>query len=377
MYRKRIGRGMVTIIIYIGLGLLICVYGTSSGDVIKKGDLVKIMNVPLINQYPELPTGCEVTALTMLLQYNGVSIRKTTVADDLPKVSLPYYKNGVKVGPHPNQGFIGTPYSKVSYGVYAEPILKLINKYLPGRVEDLRGKPLEELLRRIDEGRPVMIWGTIGMENISYSQSWVTSDGQLFKWPNGEHAVIIVGYDEKYIYINDPYSGKEKKYKRDIINNRYVSLGKQALSILPAEKIMRLKINGEVLASDLSGEILKKEEKIWIPIRYLPLIISDIRYEYKDKVTYLYYKDTSIEIALQENKNQAMNTLIEGKEIGLYYQIEKGVTRIDLSWLIEAFPISCEVTDDTVAIWYKEERMPEENLIKPLQITEEAELIKE
>lgn len=36
----------------------------------------RLLNVPLIKQNPELKYGCEVTSLTMMLQYAGVKINK-------------------------------------------------------------------------------------------------------------------------------------------------------------------------------------------------------------------------------------------------------------------------------------------------------------
>lgn len=36
-----------------------------------------LLDVPLVCQLPELPTGCETTALTMVFNYNGVDVTKT------------------------------------------------------------------------------------------------------------------------------------------------------------------------------------------------------------------------------------------------------------------------------------------------------------
>src|SRR5690606_26676624 len=37
------------------------------------------LNVPIISQLPELPTGCEITAVTMMLQYLGLDVDKITL----------------------------------------------------------------------------------------------------------------------------------------------------------------------------------------------------------------------------------------------------------------------------------------------------------
>lgn len=45
----------------------------------EEGHLIE--NFPIILQMPELPTGCEVTALTMALQYYGWDVDKTVLAE--------------------------------------------------------------------------------------------------------------------------------------------------------------------------------------------------------------------------------------------------------------------------------------------------------
>ena len=48
-------------------------------------------NFPVVYQMPELPTGCEITALTMVLNYYGYNVSKTTMASNyLPQVASGY-----------------------------------------------------------------------------------------------------------------------------------------------------------------------------------------------------------------------------------------------------------------------------------------------
>ena len=60
------------------------------------------IDVPTILQYPELPNGCEITSLTAVLNYFGIDVHKTEMADDyLPQKPFGY-ENGGKTGPDPH-----------------------------------------------------------------------------------------------------------------------------------------------------------------------------------------------------------------------------------------------------------------------------------
>ncbi|OOB77914.1 MAG: hypothetical protein ATN34_00490 [Epulopiscium sp. Nele67-Bin002] len=194
-------------------------------------ELVMIDGVNIIGQYPELPTGCEATALTMLLQYYGVDITKEEVATDMPKASIPYYSNNVRYGEHPNNAFIGDPFSTQGYGVYSPVIIDMINEYLPNSAINLGGETFELILQSIDSGEPVMIWATINMVAAANGPIWETPNDGTYQWIYHEHALIVVGYDDNYIYVNDPYTGALETYWRQTVINRWESLGKQAVGI--------------------------------------------------------------------------------------------------------------------------------------------------
>jgi len=50
-----------------------------------------ITGVPLIAQRPELPNGCEITAVTMMMQYAGAKVDKMEMAREMPRSSNPNY----------------------------------------------------------------------------------------------------------------------------------------------------------------------------------------------------------------------------------------------------------------------------------------------
>ncbi len=198
----------------------------------EKPNNYKIIDVPLISQKPQLPTGCESTAAAMVLSFYGESITHTEFARNwLPKSNEFYTVNGIQHGPDPNTVFAGDPFSQYAYGCYAPVITRAINS----NSRRLTAKTLKNLaLSRlctdyIDNGIPVLIWATIGMTESTSGKSWITPDGEKFTWTSGEHCLVLVGYNDEYYFFNDPLYGNTVGYKKDIVEHRYYELGMQAV----------------------------------------------------------------------------------------------------------------------------------------------------
>lgn len=197
-----------------------------------------LIDAPTIRQMPELPRGCEVTSLAMLLQYKGISVDKLTLAKEIKKNPAEYkLANGNIYFGDPNEGFVGNmyTYSEPGLGVYHKPIAELAEKYLPGKVKDLTGADFLELKVHLSDSRPVWVITNTEYEKIddSFFQTWYTPKGAV-SVTTKEHSVLVTGYDKDYVYFNDPLTGeKNKKAPMHDFTDAWVQMGRQAITFLP------------------------------------------------------------------------------------------------------------------------------------------------
>lgn len=196
------------------------------------------LSVACIMQRPELPTGCEVTSLAILLNALGYPADKLELSRNyLPKMQF-YYEDGVLHGADFRTAFAGDPESEYSYGCWAPCIVTAANAYLSAvgagaSARDITGTPLESLFGCIDSGVPVMIWITSdGLLPSAPSDVWTTPGGYTVQWLKNEHCVVLTGYDpgSGLVYVSDPLVGNTS-YDMTLLNARYAELGQQCVII--------------------------------------------------------------------------------------------------------------------------------------------------
>ncbi|WP_083512090.1 C39 family peptidase [Amphibacillus sediminis] len=205
-------------------------------DLYKHNPFSVQINAPLIAQYPELPRGCEVTALAMLLQFHDVSIDKMTLAEQVVKDDTPFQRiDGQIHFGNPYDGFVGDMYSldQPGYGVYHGPIYDLATQYLGDRVVDLTGSNFEQVLYHLSLAQPVWV-----ITNATYAElpaeafeNWETPSGSI-DITMRQHAVLVTGYDQGYIYFNDPLTNQTKKSQADDFRAAWKQMGKQAITVI-------------------------------------------------------------------------------------------------------------------------------------------------
>lgn len=193
---------------------------------------------PQIKQNPELPSGCEVTSLTMLLQFAGVNKSKMELFMEMPKDTTPIVWNidgSIQYWGNPNNGYVGDPTGRAKgFGIYHTALFPLLSKYVPTAV-DLTGKSFGDIEKSLRGGIPVVAWTTIEFVPPRKWVEWDTPIGAI-RTTFEEHAVLLVGLDDASVYINDPLSGlKNNKINKEQFITSWEAMGKQAITYTKAK----------------------------------------------------------------------------------------------------------------------------------------------
>lgn len=193
-------------------------------------DSYVIEGVEAIMQEPELPTGCEVTALAEVLNYLGFDIDKVELCDNFMPVD---YEGAVNM----YYAYIGDPKSNNGFGCYAPVIVKTAYEYFesvdsPCYAVDITGTDFKGLLFQITQDRPVIVWTTMGQRETYPNYKWTAGNGEDMVFNDYQHCVAIYGYDLNagVVYTADPLVGNTT-YEMSRFETIYDIMYKQAVVI--------------------------------------------------------------------------------------------------------------------------------------------------
>lgn len=202
---------------------------------------VLISGVPYINQLNiGLPTGCEAVSATMVMQYYGYKVNPEQMVAATPTGKGKYQKDGVWYAANPFEEFVGDPHKKLkdgSYGCFAKPITTAMNTFAGGRAKNISGCKESDLYRYVAAGKPVVVWGVARGNPVTNGVTWNYVDkngvpiGGSYKELVHEHCFVLIGYDDTYVYLNDPVAGKCVTQKKSAFSQNWNKLFKQAIII--------------------------------------------------------------------------------------------------------------------------------------------------
>ena len=191
------------------------------------------IETPIIKQMPELPTGCEITSLTMALHFYGIKVSKTVMADQ-------FLEKGEYRAADYRKVFVGNPREINAYGCFADVIYNSAVKFLETvrtrsfDVINLSGCSPERLYSYADMGYPVIVWATSKCSSVKPGPTWVDKEsGTLVTWPGNEHCMLLTGYDleREIVYVNDPQQGVVY-YPMKLFEQRFEDMEQQAIVIV-------------------------------------------------------------------------------------------------------------------------------------------------
>jgi uncharacterized protein YvpB len=216
----------------------------------------RLIEVPMVNQYPLLPVGCEIASAVSLAGFLGYNISLETFTDtyithtgEAPDFGFTRIKAGtpenpgledILYGPDPEKIFVGNPYGW-GYGCKAPVITEAMNRFFETAHSDflavtMYGLNEPDFKRLIAGGVPVIVWATLDMEPFEYRNptKWtITETGEELQWYKGSHTLLMCGYDDDVFYFMDP-NDKESytPYSRDLFMTRYEEAGAQAVVVV-------------------------------------------------------------------------------------------------------------------------------------------------
>ena len=163
-------------------------------------------------QNPELPTGCEATALATVLRMNGVEVSKEDVADAMPKGDGSDFVNA----------FWGDPYSEHGWACMSPCVVETAKRFVPVEktAVNLSGTNLVYL------PAPCVVWVTMGLEEPMHSG--YEQGGYELLW--NPHCVVLLAAGEATVTCIDPLEGV-MTYPFSKFNAAYMANGSQAVYI--------------------------------------------------------------------------------------------------------------------------------------------------
>ena len=192
----------------------------------------------LLYQNPELPNGCEVTSLAMLLNWAGCSVDKVKLAENyLPKEDFVYAGSDC-LGPDPGRAYAGDPAGAGGWYCFEGPVIYAGNAWLTEQNSSFRVVSLTGLTRKaledyLDLGIPMAVWVTLNYAPPALSSfQWTLPDGARYAPYSNLHCVVLTGRNGGDYQIADPIMGWQR-VPPTLFWNSFEAMGRRAAAVFP------------------------------------------------------------------------------------------------------------------------------------------------
>lgn len=185
-------------------------------------DLVMLQGVPGLRQ--SLPLSSQAAAASIATGYWDSPVSEWVFIENLPS------------HPNPHRGFRGSVSGAFGgtrdYGVYAEPLAEILQRY--GFVGEVfyAGGDADLLRQQIDQRRPVLAWIT-NLASIQ-QRGYAWHEDERFALVPEMHTVVVYGYDAERVFVMDPAEGVARSFAWADFLRAWGYFDGMALAVYPA-----------------------------------------------------------------------------------------------------------------------------------------------
>ena len=196
-----------------------------------KMEIIKTTEIEHISQFPELPSGDEITALAMVLNNLGYKVDKCELCDlYLDKGPVGYTDFNVANVGNPRDAYN-------SYGCLPPVIVNAATKFIGAnggnfKAYDYSKKSVNELYYEISQGNLPIVWVCENFDiTPSISRIWIVDGKELYLKSNMA-CMVLYGYDlEKNTVALSSPAGGTFEIDMDLFEYRYQEMGAYAVVI--------------------------------------------------------------------------------------------------------------------------------------------------
>lgn len=209
--------------------------GAAAGLVALRANRKKVIDMPRLPE-SEPGTASAVACTAAVLSFYRCGEPAALVSSKFPHAGLCKGENGL-LGKNPSEYFIDLPDGS-PLGCRAPVVAAAMNCFLARdgwrKAVVLTGAELPRLLKYVDRGDPVILWATRGMRPSASERLWRDDrTGEPIRWKEPLHCFLLIGHDRSGYFFSDPdVPNGIIHYEKELVEQRYFEMGKQAVAAL-------------------------------------------------------------------------------------------------------------------------------------------------